>query len=146
MIKQKKRWVLVADGARARIFLKTYGKLENALDHDFIGNNLDDTHLTTDKPGRNYESASYARHSYQPRTDWHQYQETLFSKEICSVLETANERHEFDELILICPPKTLGTIRANLNKHILPKITAEFPKDLTKFSESELVAFLEKEF
>ena len=129
MLKQKKRWVLVADGARARIFVRTPGKLENALGEDFIGNNLTDTGLTTDKPGRNYESSNPTRHAYQPRTDWHQYQKTLFAKEICTILEKADEQHEFDELIIICPPKTLGAFRENLSKHIFPKITAEIGKD-----------------
>jgi len=141
MVKQKKRWVLVADGARARVFSKTYHKLEEL--QDFIGQNLSDTELTTDKPGRGFESANPTRHAYQPRTDWHDHQKTVLAKEICVTLEKANEIHEFEELIVVCPPKTLGTLRETLNPHILAKITAELPNDVTKFTEKEILDFLE---
>lgn len=146
MFKQKKTWVLVADGARARIFMKKSKSLNNVMGQDFVGENLKDSEAGTDKPGRGYESANPARHAYQPRTDWHQYHKELFAKELCDILEKANEALEFDELIIISPPKTLGDIRSHLNKHILCKITAELPKDITKFTEHDLVNYLEKEF
>jgi len=145
MVKKKKTWVLVADGARARIFVKGHDKLDNAMGQDFVGENLRESELGTSKPGRSYESSNPTRHAYQPRTDWHQYQKHLFAKELCNVIEKANENAEFDELIIISPPKTLGDIRGNLSKHTLPKITAEIPKDVTKLTEHELISFLERE-
>ena len=145
MLKKKKTWVLVADGARARIFVKGHDKLDNAMGQDFVGENLRESELGTSKPGRSYESSNPARHAYQPRTDWHQYQKHLFAKELCIVLEKANESAEFDELIIISPPKTLGDIRGNLGKQTLSKVTAEIPKDITKLTEHELVSYLERE-
>lgn len=103
MVKQKKTWVLIADGARARIFVKTHKKLDNALGQDFVGENLRESELGTSKPGRSYESSNPTRHAYQPRTDWHQYQKQLFAKELCEIIEKANENSEFDELIIIFP-------------------------------------------
>lgn len=145
MIKQKKKWVLVADGARGRIFSRTPTGLENAMGHDFIGENLKDSDLGSGAPGRVFESAYPGRHAYQPRTDWHQHQKDLFAQELCDVLEKANLNKDFDELILICPPKTLGEMRAHLPKQVLAKVTAEIPKDVTKFTEPELLDFLERE-
>ncbi len=145
MLKQKKKWVLVADGARARIFVRDNNKLENALGQDFVGENLRESALGTSKPGRDFESSNSARHAYQPHTDWHQHQKTLFAKELCDILEKATENAEFDELVIISPPKTLGDLRENLCKQTLSKVTAEIPKDVTKFTEPELVSFLERE-
>lgn len=145
MIKKKKTWVLVADGARARIFIKNHKHLNNAMGQDYVGENLKDSEMGTDKPGRGYESANATRHAYQPRTDWHQYQKQLFAKELCDILDKANTNAEFDELIIISPPKTLGDIRGHLDKQTLLKITAEIPKDVTKLTEHELVSYLEKE-
>lgn len=145
MFKQKKTWVLVADGTRARIFSKKFHKLENVMGKDFIGENLKDRDFTTERPGRTFESGNPTRHAYEPRTDWHQYQKQLFAKELCTILEKANETSEFDELIIICPPKTLGEIRGHLCKHTLSKVTAEIPKDVTKLTEHELVNYLENE-
>ncbi len=146
MYKQKKTWVLVADGARARIFIKRNNSLNNAMGTDFVGENLKDSEIGMDKPGRGFESSNPTRHAYQPRTDWHQYHKELFAKELCEILEKANEASEFDDLIIISPPKTLGNIRGHLSKHILSKVKAEFPKDITKFTEHELLHFLDKEF
>ena len=145
MFKQKKTWVLVADGARARIFAKGHKKLKNVMGQDFVGENLPDRDLTADKPGRGFESNNPTRHAYEPRTDWHQYQKHLFAKELCAILEKANENSDFDELILISPPKTLGDIRDQLGKQILAKITVEIPKDMTKISEQDLIHFLDRE-
>jgi protein required for attachment to host cells len=69
----------------------------------------------------------------------------LFAKEICSILDKANETSDFDELIIISPPKMLGDIRSYLGKQLLPKITAEIPKDISKLSEYDLLNYLERE-
>lgn len=115
------------------------------MGQDFVGENLKDSEIYMDKAGRSYESANSARHAYEPRTDWHQYNKELFAKELCAIIEKANENAEFDELIIISPPKTLGDIRGHLCKQTLALVTAEIPKDITKLTEHELVGYLEKE-
>jgi len=115
------------------------------MGQDFVADNLRDSEIYMDKPGRSFESSNPTRHAYQPRTDWHEYQKQLFAKEICSILEKASENAEFDELIIISPPKMLGDIRGYLGKQILPKITVEIPKDISKLSEYELLNYLERE-
>ncbi len=143
--KQKKTWVLIADGARARIFIKSHHKLDHLMGHDFVAENLRDSEIGTSKPGRGYESSNPSRHAYQPRTDWHQYNKQLFAKELCDILDKATENADFDELIIISPPKTLGDIRGYLSKQTLSKVTAEVTKDITKLTEHELVNYLERE-
>lgn len=145
IIKHKKTWVLVADGTRARIFVKGFKTLHNVMGRDFVSDNLSDREIYMDKPGRSYESANSTRHAYQPRTDWHEYHKQLFAKELCLILEKASENADFDELIIISPPKMLGDIRGYLDKQILPKITAEIPKDISKLSERDLLEYLDRE-
>lgn len=143
--KKKKTWVLVADGTRARFFVKEYSQLKNALGKDLVNDNLKNREITTDKPGRTFESSNPTRHAYEPRTDWHEYNKHLFAKELCSIIEKANENAEFDELIIISPPKTLGEIRSHLCKQTSTKITVEIPKDVTKLSKYDLLHYLERE-
>lgn len=145
MKKHKITWVLVADGTRARIFVKNFKSLNNAMGQDFVSDNLRDSEIYMDKPGRSFESSNPTRHAYQPRTDWHEYQKEIFAKDLCAILDKANEKADFDELIIVSPPKMLGNIRSFLEKPILAKITAEIPKDITKLSEHELLSYLEKE-
>ncbi len=145
MIKPKKKWVLVADGAKARIFMARPHELTEALDHDFVAPHIKPSERGSSKPGRSFESANPTRHAYEPRTDWRQHQKELFAQELCKVLEEHDEKKEIDELILIAPPKTLGDLRDHLSKHLFDKVTAEIPKDVTKFTETELLHFLERE-
>lgn len=143
--KKKKTWVFVADGTRARIFVKGYKSLENATGQDYVSDNLQNREIAMDKPGRGFESANPTRHAYQPRTDWHQHHKQLFAKELCTILNEASENAEFDELVIICPAKILGEMRAHLGKQTLTRVTAEIPKDVTKFTDPELMHFLERE-
>lgn len=143
MHKQRITWVLIADGTRARIFEKGHKKLNNVMGHDLVNDNLMDREIYMDKPGRSFESATPMRHAYQPRTDWHEHNKELFAKQICSVLDKACETADFDDLVIISPPKMLGGIRSNLAKQILSKIKAEIAKDVSKLSEYELMQYLE---
>lgn len=147
MFKQKKRWVLVADGARARIFVMDHTHLENALGEDFVGERLKESDLGTSRPGRSFESGYSGRHAYQPHTDWHQHQKDVFAKELCDILEKACDKPkpDFDELIIVAPPKSLGDIRGHLGDKTLTRVVYEIPKDVTKLSEFELMNYLEKE-
>lgn len=141
--KNKTTWVLVADGARARIFERGYQKLDNVMGQDFCSDNLKTREITTDKPGRVFESGATMRHAYEPRTDWHTYQKELFAKELCDVLRRSNG--SFDELVLVSSPKTLGDIRSNLCKQAKDKVKLELAKDVTKLTEKELADYLDRE-
>lgn len=115
------------------------------MGQDFVCDNLKDSKIYMDRPGRSFESKSPTRHAYQAHTDWHEYNKKLFAKEFCLILEKANENDDFDPLIIICLPKMLGDIRTYLSKQILPKISAEIPKDISKLSEHDLLHYLERE-
>ena len=143
LFKRKTTWVLVADGARARIFEKGNNSLHNATGEDYCSDNLKTQDMISDKPGRSFESAMPMRHAYQPRTDWHDYQKELFAKELCNIIKKSTD--DFDELVLVSSPRTLGDLRSNMCKQAKAKIKAEIPKDVTKLTERELVAYLDKE-
>lgn len=143
-MKRKTTWVLVADGARARILKKTAGSIENATGMDYVGDNMKDYDLITDAPGRCFDSMGAGRHAYEPPISHHDQQKFDFAKKMCE--ELGRCQADFDELILISPPKILGEIRAKLCKQTLEKVVAEIPKDLTHHTDREVFEFLEKEF
>jgi protein required for attachment to host cells len=45
-------------------------------------------------------------------------------------------------LIVVAPPKILGTLRAAFHQEVAKRIVAEVPKDLTSSPVSELVKLL----
>lgn len=138
-------WILVADGARARLFLNQGpGKgLESLGERVFPTARKPTREMGTDRPGRVQESANAARHSLTPRVDWHEFEKEKFAREVAAALDRAALNKLFDRLIIVAPPKTLGELRAHLSDHAKNKITAELDKDLTHCTVHELPQHLE---
>ena len=126
-------WILIADGARARIILSEgwSSGLERALNYDFAASHAPTRTYGADRPGRTSESADGSRHALEPRVDWHQYEKHLFAVSMAKVLDQAAERGVFDRLVLVAPPKTLGALRAALKPRTRKMVIAELGKDLT---------------
>jgi protein required for attachment to host cells len=141
---ESRTFVLVADGARARLFVTApeNAGLLPALDQEFVGTNLPSRQLGSDRPGRAYNSQGAGRHAMQPPTDPHRYEERAFAREVAAVLDEACDRAAFDNLIVVAPPKALGDLRAEFSDAVRKRITAELPKDLTKIAIHDLPAHL----
>jgi protein required for attachment to host cells len=137
---QTKTYVLIADGARARLFVTDKGRegLRPALDQEFIGTNLRSREIGSDRPGRAFDSAGYGRHAMEPPTDPHRHEERAFAHEVAGVIEQALRRGEFQNLVVVAPPKALGDLRAEFSGELRKRVTAELPKDLTKVPVHEL--------
>ncbi|MBN4016411.1 host attachment protein [Rhodospirillaceae bacterium AH-315-P19] len=144
--KPEKTWVLVADGARARIFFQG----DVGMDLIPVLAEKDDQSrrptrdIGTDKPGRIQERiADGSRHAMAPRVDWHEFEKELFAKKMAEILNQAAQKETFDRLVLVAPSKTLGALRKALGKTAREKTTAEINKDLTQVPIHELPAHLE---
>ncbi len=145
-MKAKTTWVLIADGARARL-LQTTGwehGLEPASSVDFIADHRPTREIGAERPGRVHESADSTRHAMAPRVDWHQFEKHLFAKEMAAMLNMARARGEFDRLVLVAPPATLGDLRKELDKPTAALVFAELDKDLTHVAVHDLKGHLEK--
>ena len=82
------------------------------------------------------------RHAMAPRVDWHEFEKTRFAKEVATALNKAAGGQAFDRLILVAPPKTLGSLRAGLDKTAATRITGELAKDLTNLALDALPGHL----
>ncbi|MFO1189907.1 MAG: host attachment protein [Alphaproteobacteria bacterium] len=135
-------WILVADGARARLLvnegpgkgIRPLEAHENPHMHDRTRD------LGTERPGRVQESANAARHSMEPRVDWHTWEKHLFAKGLAESLNAAAAAGKFDRLVLVAPPHILGELRVALNKKVREKISGEINKDLTHMPDRDLLA------
>ncbi len=138
--KHKKTWIVVADGARARIFLnKGPGTgLVPALDHDLTGSTLTSHEIGSDRPGVTFSSAGPGRHAMAPRTDPQQHAEHEFIKQVAKAIKGGLDQHAFEQIILVAPPKALGDLRADLDPRALKLVTSELHKDLTHLSPHQL--------
>ena len=138
MPNRTKTWVVVADGKRAKILEKSGESLTKigATHHN------DEISVEKDKgvarPG--FSKRFDAIKAFTPHIEWHEFPKQAFAKEIAGLLNEAYE--EFDKLIVIAPPETLGEMRQHFDSHVNSKITHEVDKDLTKHPLEEIKRYL----
>src|SRR6476620_4584546 len=130
---QKGEWVVVADGGRALI-------IENVGDQKFPNLRTKETfehkdektsEIGTDAPGRSISSVGSAR-SAMEQTDWHQQEEERFLGRLADRLDKAVQAGEVKSMILVAPPRAIGTLRKVISQHVRKAITAEVEKDYVK--------------
>lgn len=128
----KEALVVVGDGEKA-LFLRNKGgpqdirlEVENILGHE----NPATHEQGTDKPGRAFASAGTAR-SAMEETDWHQLGEDRFAADIADTLYRLAHANKFEALVVVAPPRVLGTLRKAFHKEVVDRITGELPKSLT---------------
>lgn len=145
-----KLWVVLADGAHARIV--TRGKTAPGAAPGYVlvteFDSVDAHHLTRDimsgKPGRVYESGYSGHHAVQPRTDPHQAAKLKFMHTLADYINAAGAKNDYDELILFAPAHCLHELRECLDAGARRKVTHEAARDLTKLPFAELQAHIEK--
>jgi len=144
--KKTKTWILVADGARARILLSEGWQSGLALVHseENEASTEPTRDLGSDRPGRVHDSADVGRHAMAPRVDWQRQEKAQFAARMAAYLNKGAKDGAFDRLVLVAPPQALGDLRAKLDKCARTRVSAELNKDLTNLAEHELPAYLEK--
>lgn len=144
-IKYKKTWVVVADGAHARIFLNEGPGtgLVPALGYDMIGNKLLSHDIGSDRPGVSFSSAGPGRHAMAPSTDPHAHAEHEFIRQVAAAIRQGLNSHAFEQLVIVAPPKALGELRAELDPQAAKLVKADLNKDLTHLTPHQLAEHLE---
>ncbi|HVJ02899.1 MAG TPA: host attachment family protein [Sphingomonas sp.] len=76
--------------------------------------------------------------------DFHQLEENRFAAETAALLKERALRNEFESLIIVAPPKTLGELRKHYHKEVSGRIKAEIDKDLTGHTVPQITEALLK--
>ncbi len=133
-------WILIADGARARIFANLGpGKRITPVEGGVLKtDHAPSRELASDRPGRTFESADVMRHAIDPAQDPHRELKRAFAVRLAALLDERLARNAFDRLFLVAPPVTLGDLRAALSKPVKERVSAELDNDLTNTPVDEL--------
>src|SRR5690349_17566155 len=129
MLIPKNTLILVGDGRKA-MFLRNKGGAgqpelftERVMEHV----NPRNREQGTDRPGR-YAGTDGTSRSATEETDWHQQAEDRFAAEVADVLYKKAHDHAYERLIVVAPPRTLGTMRNAFRKEVTDKVAAEIAK------------------
>ncbi len=144
-MKPVKTWILVADGARARIYLNDgpgHG-IQPVPEMTFETEIKPAREIEADKPGRTFDSAGTGRHAKEKPTDTQRLEEQRFLSDVADKVKDAAYEGAFDRLVLIAPPKALGDLRKFLHDTLKDKIVAEISKDLVRADTNQLQRQLE---
>ncbi|MBE2992176.1 host attachment protein [Sphingomonas sp. CFBP 13603] len=124
--------VLVADG-RKMLFLRNEGDAEFpnlVVEKAQEQANPATRDQATDSAGRASSPQGGAQSSVEP-TDFHQIEEDRFAADAADFLKTGALKNDYDSLIVIAPPKTLGELRKHYHKEVSSRLKGELDKDLT---------------
>lgn len=121
--------VMVVDG-RKLLFLRnegdeTYPNLQ--VEHAEERINPADRDQKTDAAG----AASSTSSGTLEETDFHQLEEDRFAAEAADLLKRRALANDFESLIVVAAPKTLGELRKHYHKEVSQRLTGELSKDLT---------------
>jgi protein required for attachment to host cells len=150
--------VLVADG-RKMLFFRNEGDGEFPnleVERKQVDVNPETHEQGTDEPGSAFTSGGSPRdgsgvspgannRSAYEQTDFHQLEEDRFAAETAEMLKERALRNDYESLIIVAPPKTLGELRRHYHKEVEKRITAEIAKDLTTMPVAEIEKILQAE-
>ena len=122
-------FVVVADG-RKMLFLRNEGDAEYPnlqVEKKALHPNPKDSDQKTDQAGQ----ASSTQSGTMGEADYHQLEEDRFAAETAELLKKRALNNDFEALIIIAPPRTLGELRKHYHKEVESRITLELDKDLT---------------
>jgi protein required for attachment to host cells len=133
-------WILIADGARARVLENTGpGKgVAEVAGLEFADEHLRSSDIMADKPGRAFSSAGEGRSAMEPSTDPVQKRQSDFARRLAETLEKKRRQKAFDRLVLVAAPAALGHLRSALTPQLREAVSGELAKDLTKVPNPDI--------
>lgn len=144
-----KSFVVVADG-RKMLFFRNEGDAEHpnlVVERVREQDNPKDSEQATDLAGtaqssRSYGGAFASGGSNVEQTDFHQLEEDRFAAETAELLKKRALANDFETLIIVAPPRTLGELRKHYHKEVSGRIAGELDKDLTGHPVDEIERIL----
>lgn len=110
-------WVVVADGAGARLFTNVGTDVRVSLRQDELIGQEDLAGGPGDLPDDVVKPAEIS--------------EAAFARRLAHTINAAALQHRFEHLVLIADPQSLGRMRPLLHKETISRLVGELPKTLT---------------
>jgi protein required for attachment to host cells len=137
-------WILLANSSRARVCESDGPKLplREVADFTHPESRMHEQELTSDLPGRAFDSGGEGRHAMGQSVEPKQQHAIQFAKEIADYLEAARNEAAFSRLYVIAAPAFLGLLRQHYSASLASLVTGEVDKDLTSLNLNEVEQYL----
>lgn len=133
-------WVMAAGNAGATIYTSRGGKAElSELRHfEHPEGRLHDRELTSDLPGRAYDSSGEGRHAMEQTVDPKRQQSIVFARKLAEALHRACSAGECGKLYIAAPPTFLGVLREHYSKPVQDVLAMEVNNNLVGLTADEV--------
>lgn len=142
MVRKKRlNWLLVADGVKAQIYTiesLTPMRIKALPAGRFRGVNKKTRDLESDRPGVSFESVGGARHAIARRSDAHRREEDKFVGRVAAKINSAAADNQFDDLIIVSPPRALAVFRKKLDAMAHRKIKREIRGEWSNLNSAKI--------
>ncbi|MCB2013287.1 MAG: host attachment protein [Sphingobium sp.] len=131
--------VLVADG-RKMLMLRNEGDAEYPnLQVEKVDeiDNPPTREQATHAAGQASSPMGQRQHSVE-QTDFHQIEEDRFAVDTAIMLQKRALANEFEKIIIVAPPQTLGEMRKHYHGTVQERLVGEIAKDLVSHPVSEI--------
>ena len=137
-------FVLVADGRKSLFFRNEGdGEFPNlAVERKEVQENPDHHEQATDMAGQGASPVGSAS-ATMGETDYHILEEQRFAVDTAKLQNERALRNEYEALVVVAPPKTLGELRKHYHKEVEKRLVGEVPKDLTNLPVPEIERVLQ---
>ena len=142
-----KKLLLVADGARGRLFEMSDQTKKYVEVQDFINPeaHLSQKEFANDVQGRSFDSSGQGRHSMQNKSDSKEKSKEQFAYQLVDYLANKNSLEKINQITIVAPSKFMGYMNAKLCKSNISPVTKKIIKDISDLSTAEINKYLEKE-
>ena len=136
-------FVLVADGRKSLFF-------RNEGDGAFPNLIVEEKEVDIN-PSHGEQASDLAGHasntlgSSMDEVDFHQQAEDRFAADMAEMLKARALRNDYEALVVVAPPRTLGELRKHYHKEVERRLVAEVPKDLVNVPVAEIEKLLQAE-
>ena len=134
------RWVVVADGARGRVF-EAHDEapgLRPVLPYQLTADRLRDGERWSDRAGSSHLRMTSRVHSMAATTDPSDQRADDLARELAEVLRRARDQGRVDAIALVAAPAFLGRLRKALDPQTYALVVAEEDRDLSSLPDHEL--------
>ena len=139
----KNALVLVVDG-RKMLFLRNQGEgdqIQLVTEDHHQREDQKDHELKSDAPGLGAQRGGYGRPAMD-ETDFHQLEEDRYAADAADQLRVRALAGDFEALVIVAPPKTLGELRKHLHKEVKRRVVMELAKEMTDRPLPDIAAML----
>jgi protein required for attachment to host cells len=138
-------WLMVANSTIARFFeLDKNGNLTEIETLVHPEGRLHGRDLTSDRPGRSYESSNPSRHAMEPSTSPKEVEFEIFAKDISNHLHNALNEGRYSRLQIAASPHFLGLLRQVITGSTAKAVSREIDKDMTQLKADEIKQYLKQ--